>query len=59
MDIASGVSSGVRLQDGRKQGGHLVSHLMDLLLNAFVILIGLFLYGWLSTNTSSPLAGKI
>lgn len=36
-----------------------MQHLIDLLLSAFVILIGLYLFSWLSTNPSSPLAGKI
>jgi hypothetical protein len=36
-----------------------MSHLMDLLINAIVILIALFAYGWLANNASSPLVGKV
>jgi len=36
-----------------------MSHLMDLLINAVVILVALFAFAWLANNPSSPLAGKI
>jgi hypothetical protein len=34
-------------------------HLWDFLLSALTVLIALFVYGWLASNASSPLAGKI
>lgn len=36
-----------------------MKHLMDLLISALVILVGLFAFSWLANNASSPLAGKI
>jgi len=35
------------------------AHVMDLLINAVVLLVALFAFSWLANNASSPLAGKI
>lgn len=60
LDVSSCAARGFRLPDVRSEGNNLnMSHLMELLISAVVILVGLFVYNWLANNASSPLAGKI
>lgn len=36
-----------------------MQHLVDFLLSALVVLIGLYAFSWLANNPSSPLLGKV
>lgn len=58
MDVSRSAPGCCFVSHGRPKGGHL-THLMDLLINAIVILVALFAFSWLANNSSSPLAGKI
>lgn len=58
MGIARSVPGSVYPQSHRNEEHHM-THLMDFLISALVILVGLFAFSWLANNPSSPLQGKV
>jgi hypothetical protein len=58
VDVARSFPSRIRFAGNRNEE-HDMTHVLDLLLNALVILVGLYLFSWLAVNPSSPLVGKV